>query len=67
MGQERMLAVPMDVEELSRLGERKGVCPYYTSRAALPSADVVLLPYTALLVQVKAQPTLFLCTRNTPT
>ncbi len=51
--QERMLAEPMDVEELSQLGERQGVCPYYTSRAALPSADIVLLPYSALLVKAR--------------
>lgn len=42
----------MDVEELSRLGSRRGSCPYYASRAALPGADLVLLPYASLLSHV---------------
>ena len=53
--QERILKAPIDVEELSRLGGRQGVCPYYASRAAVPAADVVLLPYSALLAQVQAR------------
>lgn len=44
--------MPMDVEDLARLGRRKEVCPYYAARAALPEADLVLLPYPALLLQV---------------
>ena len=47
-----MLTVPMDVEDLGKLGRRKGACPYYAARAALPEADLVLLPYAALLLQV---------------
>ena len=47
-----MLAVPMDVEDLGKLGRRKETCPYYAARAALPEADLVLLPYAALLLQV---------------
>ena len=47
-----MLAVPMDVEDLGKLGRRKEACPYYAARAALPEADLVLLPYAALLLQV---------------
>jgi hypothetical protein len=49
--QDAVLALPMDVEELGRLGRRKGTCPYYAARAALPEADLVLLPYSALLLQ----------------
>ena len=49
-----MLAVPMDVEDLGKLGRRKEACPYYAARAALPEADLVLLPYAALLLQVGA-------------
>ena len=39
----------MDVEELGALGRRKGVCPYYAARGAATAADIVLLPYSALL------------------
>ena len=42
----------MDVEDLGKLGAAKGVCPYYAARAALPTSDLVLLPYTGLLSQV---------------
>lgn len=42
----------MDVEDLARLGQRRGACPYYAARAAMPEADLVLLPYAALLNQV---------------
>ncbi len=49
-----MLALPMDVEDLGKLGRRKEVCPYYTARAALPKADLVLLPYAALLLQASS-------------
>ncbi|CAK0764311.1 hypothetical protein CVIRNUC_003145 [Coccomyxa viridis] len=46
-----VLAVPMDVEDLGKLGRRKEACPYYAARAALLEADLVLLPYAALLLQ----------------
>ena len=49
---EAILAQPIDVEELGRLGRRKKVCPYYTARSGLPEAQLVLLPYSALLAQV---------------
>ena len=52
MVQDAVLAMPMDVEDLSKLGRRKEACPYYAARAALPEADLVLLPYAALLLQV---------------
>jgi chromosome transmission fidelity protein 1 len=46
-----ILAQPLDVEELARLGRRRSVCPYYAARRALPEADVVLAPYSALLAE----------------
>lgn len=49
---EAILAQPVDVEELGQLGRRKMVCPYYTARSAVPEAQLVLLPYSALLAQV---------------
>ncbi|DBA94863.1 TPA: hypothetical protein ACH3X1_002400 [Trebouxia sp. C0004] len=48
---EAILAQPVDVEELGKLGRRKMVCPYYTARSAVPEAQLVLLPYSALLSQ----------------
>jgi chromosome transmission fidelity protein 1 len=44
-----LLATPLDVEDLARLGRRTGACPYYAARRALPRADVVLAPYSAVL------------------
>ena len=49
---EAILAQPVDVEELGKQGRRKVVCPYYTARSAVPDAQLVLLPYSALLAQV---------------
>lgn len=49
---EAILAQPVDVEELGKQGRRKGVCPYYIARSAVPEAQLVLLPYSALLAQV---------------
>jgi chromosome transmission fidelity protein 1 len=46
-----ILAVPTDIEELAKLGRRKRACPYYASRRACPEADVILAPYSALLVE----------------
>lgn len=40
------------MEELSSLGARKSICPYYASRSAQPGADLILLPYSALLSKV---------------
>ena len=50
--QEGMQGQALDVEELARLGQRRGLCPYYAARAAQQHADLVLLPYSALLSQV---------------
>ena len=45
--QDAVLALPMDVEDLARLGRRKGTCPYYAARARAargrPRAAALLL------------------------
>ena len=38
-----------DIEDLESLGSRMGVCPYYASRAAVPVAEIITLPYQLLL------------------
>jgi hypothetical protein len=37
-------------------GRRRHVCPYYAARRALPDADIILAPYSALLVKVRSPP-----------
>ena len=44
-----LLSRPTDVEEAAAAGRALGACPYYSSRAALPDADVVFVPYAGLL------------------
>ena len=46
-----ILAQPIDIEALATLGRKRSVCPYYASRRATPEADVILAPYSALLVE----------------
>eukprot|EP00803_Ostreobium_quekettii_P010950 evm.model.scf_201EXC.2 EVM.evm.TU.scf_201EXC.2 scf_201EXC:16364-17914(-) len=46
---ETVLALPMDIEDLSKLGRQRGTCPYYGVRRAVPEADVLLVPYSTLL------------------
>ena len=53
--QDTLLAAPMDVEALAAHGARRSLCAYYGARAALPEADLVLLPYGALLTEVTSQ------------
>lgn len=43
------LAEIMDIEELVELGQRLKVCPYYGTREAVDSAQIVTLPYPLLL------------------
>eukprot|EP00667_Euglena_gracilis_P007085 EG_transcript_7149 len=40
---------PRDIEDLVALGQKMAACPYYATRAAVPAAHVVTLPYTSLL------------------
>ncbi|ONK80248.1 uncharacterized protein A4U43_C01F15530 [Asparagus officinalis] len=41
----------LDIEDLVQLGTKIGTCPYYGSRDMVQEADVVVLPYQALLLQ----------------
>eukprot|EP01018_Ginkgo_biloba_P001594 Gb_07340 [translate_table: standard] len=41
----------LDIEDLLHLGHRIGTCPYYGSRALIPSANLVVLPYQSLLLK----------------
>lgn len=43
------LATLPDIEDLHHLGKSHHVCPYYASRAAIPTAEIVTLPYPLLL------------------
>lgn len=42
---------PTDIEEAVRMGQASTTCAYYASRAALVSAEIVVLPYSMLLSQ----------------
>jgi len=44
-----LLASPLDVEEMAAAGREIGACPYYGAREAARDADVIFLPYPALL------------------
>jgi chromosome transmission fidelity protein 1 len=44
-----VLATIPDIEDLHRVGKELQVCPYYASRTAIPSAEVITLPYPLLL------------------
>ncbi|KAI1802526.1 DNA repair helicase [Daldinia bambusicola] len=43
------LATLPDIEDLFELGKKLQVCPYYASRTAVPSAEIITLPYPLLL------------------
>lgn len=43
------LATLPDIEDLFGLGKKFQVCPYYASRAAIPGAEIITLPYPLLL------------------
>eukprot|EP00850_Spirogloea_muscicola_P017680 SM000154S01415 [mRNA] locus=s154:273508:278403:+ [translate_table: standard] len=42
-------APPLDIEDLVKVGRQLESCPYYASRQLVPLADLVVLPYQALL------------------
>ncbi|KAI8137325.1 ATP-dependent RNA helicase chl1 [Fennellomyces sp. T-0311] len=46
---EHALAKVRDIEDLVKVGEQMGICPYYGSRHALRPAQLVVLPYQHLL------------------
>ncbi|KAL8862465.1 MAG: hypothetical protein Q9178_000962 [Gyalolechia marmorata] len=43
------LARIRDIENLGVLGKKIGICPYYSSRAAIKPSEIVTLPYQLLL------------------
>lgn len=43
------LATMPDIEDLYELGKSHSVCPYYASRTAIPTAEIITLPYPLLL------------------
>ncbi|KAI8813323.1 helicase C-terminal domain-containing protein [Cladochytrium replicatum] len=46
---EKVHSEVQDMEDLVKLGEQTCTCPYYGSRIAAKSSEVVLLPYSSLL------------------
>ncbi|XP_052869609.1 ATP-dependent DNA helicase DDX11 [Anopheles cruzii] len=38
-----------DIEDLVKAGKREKACPYYASRAAIPDAQVLMVPYQLIL------------------
>ena len=48
-GSDHILGKLRDIEELVTLGKQLHACPYYTSRYASKSAQVVCMPYNVLL------------------
>lgn len=46
---DNVLASVPDIEDLFDLGKKLQVCPYYSSRTAIPGAEIITLPYPLLL------------------
>ncbi|GAA6002475.1 hypothetical protein JCM10207_001141 [Rhodosporidiobolus poonsookiae] len=46
---DKALASVHDIEDIEDLGRKTGTCPYYGSRRAVRSAEVVTLPYNMLM------------------
>ncbi|XP_074050771.1 ATP-dependent DNA helicase DDX11 isoform X2 [Macrotis lagotis] len=46
---DEVLVEVKDIEQLVKLGKETQACPYYGSRFAIPSAQLVVLPYQMLL------------------
>lgn len=49
------LATMPDIEDLHKLGKNHNVCPYYASRTAIPTAEIITLPYPLLLQESARQ------------
>uniref|UniRef100_A0A182SUB1 DNA 5'-3' helicase n=1 Tax=Anopheles maculatus TaxID=74869 RepID=A0A182SUB1_9DIPT len=45
---EILFEVP-DIEDVVKAGKRENACPYYASRAAIPDAQVLMVPYQLIL------------------
>ncbi|XP_054168396.1 ATP-dependent DNA helicase DDX11-like [Oppia nitens] len=46
---DEVLADVMDIEDITKLGKGVKACPYYSTRMAIPEAELVILPYNILL------------------
>ncbi len=46
---DEVLTDVQDIEEITQLGKRVKACPYYSTRFAIPEAEIVILPYNILL------------------
>lgn len=46
---DKALAKIRDIEDLARLGQKTGICPYYASRTAINHSEILTLPYPLLL------------------
>ena len=42
-------AEPLDIEDLVKLGQMSGPCPYLLSKEMAASADIVFMPYNYLI------------------
>ena len=45
-----MLSEALDIEDLASLGKKRGICPYYAAREAAKESDIVLAPYSSLIM-----------------
>ena len=46
---DEILADVLDIEDIVKVGRGVKACPYYTTRLAVPEAEIVIVPYNALL------------------
>ncbi|CAG2104848.1 unnamed protein product [Medioppia subpectinata] len=46
---DEVLADVLDIEDITKLGKGIKACPYYSTRLAIPEAEIVILPYNILL------------------
>ncbi|GAA5857522.1 hypothetical protein JCM8547_009318 [Rhodosporidiobolus lusitaniae] len=60
---DKALASVHDIEDIEDLGRKTGTCPYYGSRKAVRSAEVVTLPYN-MLMQKTAREALGISLKN---
>lgn len=40
---------PIEIEDLQKLGNNRGVCPFYLARKMSETADIVFMPYNYLI------------------
>ena len=46
---EEILSDVLDIEDINKLGKGVKACPYYSTRLAIPEAEIVIIPYNILL------------------